>query len=161
MELNELIPEGSTIIKTIKGEGETRELELEFRPFDLDDQTWLDAAFGEELESLFQKMEMNAIGRIAFHQLTPESKRNLMKIQFMDVDEDGKDIEIAKTGHAKLRKLTVGYPEQMELLTILLKTRGFSMPIIEELSNHVTGEMGNALKSKSKKKTKKKAPRKK
>ena len=95
-------------------------------------------------------MDMNAISRICFHQLEIESKKEIMKIKFMDMDEDGVESEVSKTGPQKVRHLVVGYPEQMELLTALLKTRGFSMPIIEELSKHIEDESEKINPGKSK-----------
>lgn len=157
MELEELIPERATWIKEIKGEGETRELELHFRPFSIEDESWLKQAFGDRLKEIFEKMEMQSISRIAFRQLEPECKRELMKLKFMDIDEDGEDIEIAKRGPEKLSKIIVGYPEQMELLKILLKTRGFSMPIIEELGEHIVNEVEKETSGKRKKARKKKS----
>ena len=157
MNLEELIPERATIIKTIKGENEEREIELHLRPFNLEDESWLKVAFGDKLQELFEKMDMDAISRICFHQLEIESKKEIMKLKFIDMDEDGNESEISKTGPQKVRHLVVGYPEQMELLTALLKTRGFSMPIIEELSKHMDDATEEIKPGKSKKARKKKS----
>lgn len=151
MELEQLIPETVTITKTIKGEQGDREIELTFRPFNVEDESWLKQAFGDKLQEHFEKMNMEVISRMAFHQLIPECKRELMKIKFMDMDEDGKDIEVAKTGPKKIAQLTVGYPEQFEILKTLLKVRGFSMPIIDELSNHIESDLRGAEESGGKK----------
>ena len=83
-------------------------------------------------------------------------ERELMKIKFVEMSEDGEESESSKTGPQKVRKLTVGYPEQMELLTALLKTRGFSMPIIEELAEHMETEAKENTPGKPKKASKKK-----
>ena len=81
MELEQLIPEKASILKKVQGEnGEERELELHLRPFNIEDESWLKRAFGDKLQEVFEKMDMDAISRIAFHQLQPESKRELMKI---------------------------------------------------------------------------------
>ena len=151
MELEQLIPERCSWTKTIEGDGETRELELHFRPFSIEDESWLKTAFGDELKSIFENMEMDKIARISFHQLDPECKREIMKIKFMDVSEDGEDIEIAKRGPEKLAKLIIGYPDQMELIKILLRTRGFSMPIIEEIGDHLINEVEKTTGGKSQK----------
>ena len=81
---------------------------------------------------------MDVISRVAFHQLEVESKKEMMKLKFFDVDEDGNDIEIAKTGPQKFRQITKGYVEQFELLKALLKVRGFSMPISRPLAGWKT-----------------------
>lgn len=152
MELDELIPERATITKTIEGEGETRELELNFRPFNLEDESWLKRAYGDDLKKHFEQMDMEVISRVAFHQLELESKREVMKLKFYDMDEDtGEESEVSKTGPQKIRQIIAGPPAQMELLTALLKTRGFSMPIMEELGDHLIKE------SEGKKKTAKKS----
>ena len=138
MQLVELIPEQVTITKKIKGEKEDRSLELTLRPFNLEDESWLKKAYpGDALKKAFESMNMDAISRIGFHQLEVNCKKELMKIKFMDMDEDGNDIEVSKTGPQKLAHLIVGYPEQLEFLKALLRTRGFSMPIIEELGEHI------------------------
>jgi len=148
MELEQLIPEQVTITKTIKGESEDRTLELILRPFNLEDESWLKRAYpGDALKKAFESMNMDAISRIGFHQLQIEGKRELMKIKFMDMDEEGKEVEISKTGPQKLAQLIVGYPEQLEFLKALLKTRGFSMPIIEELGEHIIDEVEGNLKA--------------
>lgn len=148
MQLEELIPESVTFTKKIKGEGEDRELTFILRPFSLEDESWLKRAYpGDALKKAFESMNMDAISRIAFHQLEVECKKELMKIKFMDMDEEGKDIEVAKTGPQKVAHLVIGYPEQMELLKALLKTRGFSMPIIEELGEHIVNEVEGNLKA--------------
>lgn len=145
MELDQLIPEKVFWTRTIQGEGETRELNLEFRPFDLEDESWLKRSFGDSLKQKFETMDMDAISRIAFHQLENSSKKELMKLKFMGWDEEtDEEIEIAKTGREKLAKLCFGYPDQLELLKILLKVRGFSMPVIEKLAEEEQGdESGN------------------
>ena len=141
MELDQLIPEKTSWKKTIQGESETREFTFNFRAFDLEDESWLKRTFGDSLREKLEQMDMDAITKIAFHQLEAESKRALMKVKFMDIDEDGNDVEVCTTGPAKFGKFVVGYPDQFELLKVLLKTRGLSMPIIEEIE----GQLGNAL----------------
>lgn len=151
MELDQLIPEQVTITKNITGVSEDRILELTLRPFNLEDESWLKRAYpGNALKEAFESMNMDAISRIGFHQLKVECKKELMKIKFMDMDEEGNEIEISKTGPQKLAQLIVGYPEQLEFLKALLKTRGFSMPIIEELGDHIVNEVEGNLKALSK-----------
>lgn len=137
MNLEQLIPETATLTKKIKAESGDSEIVLIFRPFNLEDESWLKVTFGDELQKKFETMDMSALSQIAFHQITPESKRELMKVKFMDVDDEGNDVEIAKSGPQKFRQLIAGFPEQFELLQVLLKVRGFSMPIVEELAKHL------------------------
>lgn len=152
MELDQLIPEKVTITKEIVTEKETRSIDLTIRPFSLEDEAWLKAAYpGDKLKEAFEQMDMSSISRIAFHQLEMGCKRDLMSIKFMDIDEDGQDIEVAKTGPQKFGMLIKGYPEQLDLLKALLKARGFSMPIIEELGEHIKEEAEGKYKAHDKK----------
>lgn len=143
MELEQLIPERQTWIKKITTDSGESSIEFAFRPFCLEDEAFLKRTFGDSLKEKLEQMDVEAISRIAFHQLEPGSKRDLMKIKFLDISEDGEEIEIAKTGPQKLGRFIVGYSEQFELLKILLKVRGFSMPIIEELSKEIEDGLGN------------------
>lgn len=142
MNLNELIPEQASMDVTIPAESGVETLKITLRPFDLEDESWLKSAFGDELKEKLEKLDMDVVSRMAFHQLEIEVKRKLMKIKFLDMNEDtGEEVEIAKTGPKKLRKIIIGVPQQLELVEALLKTRGFSMPILEELSGHIkTGD---------------------
>ena len=153
MELDQLIPEKATWERTVHGaNGESRTLKLVFREFDLEDEAWLKRAFGDELQKHFEQMNMEVISRIAFHQLDVECKKELMNLKFIGWDEEkDEEIEIAKTGREKLGKLCVGFPDQMELLKILLKVRGFSMPVLDEIIERDGENLGNELKETVKK----------
>ena len=158
MELTDLVPEKATISKTFTDDNDQEHnLELTFRPFSVEDEAWLKRAYGDRLKEVFDTMDMASISRIGFHQLTVTSKRALMKIKFVDIDEEnGEEKEVHKTGHQKLGAITTGYPAQVELIQALLKTRGFSMPIIEELGDHIVNEVEGAVKKKKSKARKKK-----
>lgn len=137
MELDELIPERVSWTPTINGEKK----DFFFRPFNLEDESFLKREFGDEkLKKIFEDLDMVQITRIAFRQLEVESKKELMKIKFIDVDEDGNDVEIAAKGPEKLSCLIVGLPEQLELVKMLLRTRGVSMPILDKLGEKIVEE---------------------
>lgn len=151
MELDELIPERVQWTPTFTDENDKpQEVEFHFRPFNLEDESWMKREFGDKkLKEIFEQMKMKEISRIAFRQLDMDSKRRLMKMKFIDMDEDGTEIEIAPKGPDKLGYLTVGLPEQLELLKMILRTRGISMPVLEKLGekmleDHKTG-MTSAL----------------
>lgn len=156
MELEQLIPEKASLTKKVNAGGKESEIVLNFRPFNVEDESWLKRAFGDKLQKHFENMDMEVISRIAFHQLEIESKRKIMSIKFIDIDEDGEEIEVAKTGPKKVAQMTEGYNEQYELLKILLKIRGFSLPIVEEITSHLDKE-GKKKTGKSKKGRKKKS----
>lgn len=148
MDLEQLIPERCVWKKKIKGENGEREIEFAFRPFNLEDESWLKRTFGDKLQAVLESMDMDAISRMAFRQLELDGKRELMKLKFIDIDEDGNEIELATTGPAKLCYVIEGYAEQIELLKILLRTRGFSMPVLEKIANDFgEGDLGNAIKA--------------
>ena len=135
MELEQLIPERVEWNPKITDEnGTERELEFHFREFNLEDESYLKRTYGEKkLSEIFENMEMDIITRIAFRQLEIDSKRALMEITFKDLDEDGKDIEVALKGPEKLSYLIKGLNEQLDLIKMLLRTRGISNPLIEKL----------------------------
>lgn len=139
MEIEELIPERVQWVPKFKNENnEEKEITFHFRPFNLEDESWLKREFGEKvLIEIFEKMKMKEISRIAFRQLELESKRSLMSMKFMDIDEEGNEIEIATKGPEKLSALIVGFPQQIELLKMLLKTRGISMPVLEKMGETI------------------------
>lgn len=143
MDLNDLIPERVQWKPSLNGEkdGESKELEFYFRPFNLEDESWLKREFGEkQLQEIFEQLQMDKVARIAFRQLEVDSKRRLMDIKFIDIDEDGNEYEIALKGPDKVSALTYGLPEQLELLKMLLRTRGVSMPILDELGKRIVEE---------------------
>lgn len=142
MELDELIPERVEWIPKFTNEkNEEKEISFHFRPFNLEDESWLKREFGEKaLAEIFEQMKMREISRIAFRQLEIDSKRRLMEMKFIDIDEDGEEIEIATKGPEKLSALIVGLPQQLELLKMLLRTRGVSMPILEKLGETLVEE---------------------
>lgn len=142
MELTELIPERVQWTPKFKDQNdEEKVVEFFFRPFNLEDESWLKREFGEkQLREIFETLQMDKISRIAFRQFEVQSKRTLMEMKFIDIDEDGNEIEIAKTGPEKLGCLVVGYPDQLELMKMLLKTRGISMPILDQLGEKILEE---------------------
>lgn len=139
MELEELIPERVQWTPKFKNnEDQEDEITFHFRPFNLEDESFLKKEYGQKvLAKIFENMEMDKISKIAFRQLELDSKRRLMEMKFIDMDEDGKEIEIATKGPDKLGCLIVGLPEQLDLMKMLLRTRGISMPILEKLGEAI------------------------
>lgn len=142
MELDELIPEKvEWNVKYSNENNEESEITFHFRPFNLEDESFLKREYGEKaLKDIFENMRMIEIARIAFRQLNIDSKKQLMKMKFVDIDEDGNEIEIAKKGPEKLSCLVVGLPEQLDLLKMLLRTRGISLPILDKLGKEIVEE---------------------
>lgn len=134
MELNDLIAEK---IEWNPKAGDTT-LNLQFRLFSIEDEAWLKRTYpGQRLSQVFENLETAEIVRIAFHQLEVASKKVVMGIKFMDVDEEGKDVEVAKTGPEKVGALISGHSGVIEILNLLLKTRGLSLPLLERIVDQV------------------------
>ena len=148
MELDQLIPETVSWTKNIKGESGERSIDLVFREFNLDDEAWLKREFGDKLKSLLESLDSETISRMAYRQLEPNSKREIMKLKFIDLGEDGKEFEAATTGPQKLSQIIFGLNDQLKLLDVLMRTRGLSMPALEKMANEFgEGDLGNALKA--------------
>jgi hypothetical protein len=139
MELEQLIPERVKWEADIPNSEE--KLTLFFRLYNLEDEAWLKRTFGDQLEKVFSELRTMEISRIAFHQLEVDSKRSLMSVKFLDIDEEGADIEVAKTGPEKVALLTIGVEGITSLINNLLKTRGLSLPLLEKIIQEV-GEDG-------------------
>jgi hypothetical protein len=135
MELEQFIPE------RVKWEADVpnseEKLTLFFRLFNLEDESWLKRTYGDKLDKVFSELQTAEISKIAFHQLELDSKRSLMSVKFLDMDEEGKDIEVAKTGPEKVAALTVGAKGITTLIDNLLKTRGLSLPLLEKIVQEV------------------------
>lgn len=142
MELDELIPQTvSWKPKYTDGDGKELEFDFTFRPFTLEDESWIKRNFpGDELVKALNGYDKDAVTRIAYKQLNITSKKELMAVKFIDIDEHGKEVEYAKTGPDKIGLLIVGVPEQLKLLEMLMLTRGMSMPMAEEVGKKMLAE---------------------
>lgn len=117
-------------------------LELTFRPFVLADESWLNREFGKsELERIFTEFDMAKICKIGFHQLTLESKRKLMDVKFIDLDEFGEEFEVAKNGVEKILMLLSSIKDQVNFVKFLIETRGASFPVLKEIGEKLEEEV--------------------
>lgn len=135
MELEQLIPE--KVIWEADIPNSDQKITLTFRLFNLEDESWLKRTYGDRLEKVFSELQTAELSKIAFHQLDLDSKRILMNIKFLDMDEEGKDIEVATTGPEKVGALTIGATGITNLINNLLKTRGLSLPLLEKIIDQV------------------------
>lgn len=104
------------------------------RPLSLDDEMWLQATFGNNLQEVFDKVQMMEICRIAYHQMEIEDKESLRAQDVMLQDEEGNS-EKAKIGGVKLLfALIAGTSEKLEVMKAILQTIGISRPMIDELT---------------------------
>lgn len=135
MELEQLIPE--RVAWDVDVPNSDQKITLVFRLFNLEDESWLKRTYGDKLEKVFSELQTHEIAKIAFHQLELDSKKFLMSIKFMDMDENGQDVEVAKTGPEKVAALTIGAKGITDLINNLLKTRGLSLPLLEKIVEKV------------------------
>lgn len=135
MELEQLIPE--RVAWEVEIPNSDQKITLTFRLFNLEDESWLKRTYGSDLSKVFSEVQTAEIAKISFHQLDLDSKRTLMNIKFMDMDESGADIEVAKTGPEKIAALTIGAKGITDLINNLLKTRGLSLPLLEKIIDQV------------------------
>ena len=135
MELEQIIPE--RVAWDVDVPNSDQKITLIFRLFNLEDESWLKRTYGDKLEKVFSELQTHEIAKIAFHQLELDSKKFLMSIKFMDMDENGQDIEVAKTGPEKVAALTIGAKGITDLINNLLKTRGLSLPLLEKIVEKV------------------------
>ena len=144
MELKEFIPQ-ETSFKLKIG---TAEKELFLRPFNLRDEAWLDQQWTlEERAEIFQKIDMPPICKIVWHQLTLESKKILMSVKVIDMDESGNELEIATSGPEKLMYcMSEGVQQSINVFQSLLTAKGLSTPALEKLA-----EVNKAVKDSKKK----------
>lgn len=126
-----------------------REMVLTFRPFTVGDEAWLKREYGNKLQEVFEKFKIDEICRIAFHQLNKESKKVLFEIKFVDIDEDGEEVELKLNGPNRVAMLVGGFKDQADLVKKLIETRGLSLPIIEEIGK----TLGQQVEEEAKKKT--------
>jgi len=141
MELQDLVPRNVKWEPVLDNDGEEKQLSFSFRKFTIRDEAWLAENYpGEKLTKVFSEWDINEICRIAYMQLAPASKRELMGIEFIDLDERGEEFEIAKTGPEKLQMLVAGLGEQKTLIEMLLETRGLSLPVVEKMYDKMSEE---------------------
>lgn len=79
-------------------------MEISFRPFTLRDLAWFERTYTtdqDRVDLAAQKAE--AIAKIVWHMLTPESKQTFCTIKFEDFNEETEEIiEVSLTGYEKL-----------------------------------------------------------
>lgn len=108
----EILPkETSCKVKLVGGV----EVELNFRPFTLRDLAWtLDEFDTEEKKLEIMQLKPNAICRIIWRMLKPESKELFKEIVFQDYDDDKEESYTVKvTGWEKLLHSLASYEEMI------------------------------------------------
>ncbi len=102
--LNDLLPKSATCKVHIVG-GE--EIEISFRPFTLRDLAWMQNEFDtDEKRRNVSKLKADALCKIIWYMLTPESKGRFRNVKFVDYDEqEQKEVPVIVTGYEKLLHL--------------------------------------------------------
>lgn len=121
-------------LNVIDNNGDTNEIGLEFRPFILRDEEYLQRTWSKkELEEILSEMKPKEMTMICFRQLTSDSKKKIAEIQVFDCDDDGNEFEIPN-GPAKLMAMVGGLESKLVLHKSLLEAKGLSMPLLTKLA---------------------------
>jgi len=123
------------------------DVELTFRPFTIaDDLKSQEIAGGQKkLVKAFEEFDFEKISLVAWYQLTLESQRKILEVvEAATIDPDtGEETQVNIKPIEKFRALFQGIPDQIHLLTNLVKCRGLNIPNIED--DEALGEWVNQL----------------
>ena len=129
MELQDLAPKS---IRLVVGNG----LELTFRPFTIADdlKSFEDHGGPEALTKKFEEFDFAVISRVAWHQLTLECQKEVIKaVSLSSLDPDtGEEVERCVSPLAKFRGLFAGIGEQSQLYATLVRCKGLNLPDITD-----------------------------
>lgn len=118
----DLIPEDSTV--------KLGDKEYNLRRIELNDEAWMARTFGDDLQIIFTELRMPEICKIVFHQM--KDKADFTAIEVTDHDDDGVIQTRLVTGPELLMRKVIGKRQQFDVVASLLKTLGFSRPILDE-----------------------------
>jgi hypothetical protein len=99
--LSDLLPKSASCkIRLIGGE----EIEISFRPFTLRDLAWMQDEFDTQKgRSDLAKMKAEAVCKVIWYMMKPESKALFKNIEFVDFDEETQEEKkVLITGYEKL-----------------------------------------------------------
>jgi len=125
--LDEIIPQPATL--KLKATDKIYHL----RPLDLDDEAWLKARFGDQLNSIFSNIKIAEIAEIAFNQLEDTDKEDFVAQDVTIVDGKGEKHSIRLGGAQLLAKLIRGYDDKLAVFRSLIETIGISRPMFDGL----------------------------
>lgn len=113
------------------------EKQFTLRPISVLDRRWMRESFSEsEMAEIFNpdKIDFEKIGRIVYHQLTPEDQQFFKKRKVEVVDEMGNSATLEMGGVILFYSLVTGLAEQITIIQALTKTFGVSSQMIEMAS---------------------------
>lgn len=127
MNLNDLKPRQAKL----KVSGVKRQMTL--NPITLADEAWLSQNFSpEEIERIFNTLEVSGLARIVFRLLDIDSKKIFAKQDVTFVTEDGDTLEGQLGGYELLMYRCVGIDDKMAIVNALLEIMGISRPEINK-----------------------------
>ncbi len=110
--------------------------EMELRPINVDDELWLRREWpGDQLHRVLGRIEPEAVCRIVFHQLTPESKALLVVQKITIMNEQGESVQGTIGGVALLKTLISGNDELLLVYHALMTTVGISREVIAKITD--------------------------
>lgn len=126
IEFKEFVPRGDSFYlrKTDK--------RYTLNPMTLLDEDWIRENIGEEINVLFQKMNMRDLCRVAFHQMCEEDKEDFLAREATFIDDKGEKIKRKIGGAELLCHFISGPHEKKDLTEALYQTAGFSRAMIEK-----------------------------
>lgn len=126
--------------------------DLEFRPFTMRDELWIDDEIGtkEEVARIFESLEALTILKMTWHQLDIESKRKIMAIKSVDMNEDGDEVEVSLTGIEKLTELVGGGEDILKILTAFNACKGINQELLVKFAEEELKKKGITSKAKLK-----------
>jgi hypothetical protein len=108
----------------------TDQIELVLRPLSVQDQMWVKSKFSQEqLQVAFEKMDMEVICALVYHQLDHESKSKIPATETESFDDEGNPTRSKITGPQRLKLGITGLKHMLLVLQALIKIIGFSMPL--------------------------------
>lgn len=129
MKIEDLIPERAEF--TLKSTGRSYTM----RPVSLDDEVWMQRAYGQELQKIFQEPRLREICRIAYRLI--EDKSDFVTRTVKIISEEGQQTEEHLGGVDLFLRMIVGIHEKQAIMEALAKTIGVSRPMIDKIENEM------------------------
>lgn len=109
----------------------TGEMEHWLRIPNVDDQAWMKATFGNDLEKVLNSTDINGMAKLAFRLL--KDKAPFSARDFEGYNDDGEIEKKRLVGFEVLAQSIEGFQERINVYRALLSTVGMSQPVLDKL----------------------------